>query len=225
MTDDSVAGIVVFGDVVRSRADATGSTAWLRALTARLDEAYAPGQRLAPFAFTQGDELQGLLATSADPFAAVLIAALDPRARPMRWAISGGPIDPGRGRATERTGGAFLAARELLERARAERDRLVVRVGSQPADSLLDDLAPLLGDLLAELTDRQRELARLMLVDGLRRADAAETLEVSRATVSVMAERARIRRLEGLVRALRRLVADGLGAAAAERSESAETTA
>jgi hypothetical protein len=33
---------------------------------------------------------------------------------------------------------------------------------------------------------------------------------VSRATISVMAERARIRRIEGLLAAIRRIVADGI---------------
>ena len=47
----------------------------------------------------------------------------------------------------------------------------------------------MLAALLAELTDRQREVARLLLIEGLRRAEAAERLGVSRATVSVIATR------------------------------------
>ena len=205
-------GIVLFGDVIRSRDDAPTSTDWLRTLTRDLERAYPSDERLAPFAFTQGDELQGLLAPTADPFVAVLRGALHPDRRPMRWAISVGMIDPGHGPATERTGQAFLDARELVEASRARRDRLLVRVGVEPADTLLDDLAPLLGDLLEELTDRQRELARLMLLDGRRRSEAAETIGVSRATVSVMAERARIRRIEGLAAVLRRIVRDAVDA-------------
>ena len=58
-------GFVLFGDVVRSRTDAPASTAWLRDLIGELEQTYAPGERLAPFAFTQGDELQGLLRLTA----------------------------------------------------------------------------------------------------------------------------------------------------------------
>ena len=204
-------GFVLFGDVVRSRRDAPGATAWLRDLTAELDETYPPAERLAPFGFTQGDELQGLLRLTANPFDAVLHAALDPAARPMRWIIAGGPIDPGRGPATQRTGEAFLLARSLAETGRGRRESLVVRVGHEPADSLLVDLAPLLGDLLAELTSRQRVIARLILLEGLRQSEAAERLAVRRATISVMVERARIRRIGGLLSALRRIVDEAVG--------------
>ena len=212
------AGIVIFGDVIRSRDDAPAATGWLRTLSAELGRAYPPATRLASFGFTQGDELQGLLAPGADPFLAVLHGALHEEARPMRWAIALGDVDPGRGPATERTGAAFLAARSLLDAARARRDPVLVRVGSGPVDTLLDDVAPLLGDLLAELTDRQRLLARLMLLEGRRRSEAATRLGVSRATVSVMAERARIRRIDGLVAALRRIVADASATAPTART-------
>jgi DNA-directed RNA polymerase specialized sigma24 family protein len=128
----------------------------------------------------------------------------------MRWVIAAGPIEPGRGPATQRTGDAFLDARALLESDGVRRDLLRIRVGAEPADTLLAELAPLLGDLLADLTTRQRAIARLMLVEGRRQAEVAERLHVSRATISVMAERARIRRLSGLVGALRRIIADGV---------------
>lgn len=208
MTD--LRAFVVFGDVVRSRTDAPAATAWLRRLAAELDTAYTPEERLAPFAFTQGDELQGLLAPSADPVGLVLRAALHPDAIEMRWVIIAGSVEPGRGPATERTGPAFLQARTRIEQARARRDRLVIAVGSEESDILLEELAPLLGDLLAELTDRQREIAHLMLVDGLRQSEVAERLHVSRATISVMADRARIRRVHGLAAVLRRIVRDGV---------------
>src|ERR687893_517223 len=99
--------------------------------------------RLAPVAFTEGDELQALLAPTADPIAAVLRGALHPDAVDMRWAIAAGSVEPGRGPTTERTGEAFLAARSLLEAARAGKERLIVRVGAEFADALLVDLAPL----------------------------------------------------------------------------------
>jgi hypothetical protein len=203
---------VLFGDVVRSRADAPAGTAWLRELIAELETVYPRSARLAPFAFTQGDELQALLRIEADPFEAVLRGTLDERALPMRWVIVAGAVEPGRGPATERTGPAFLVARTLLEQARARRDGLVVRVGDGPSDDLLAELGPLLADLLADLTERQRSIARLMLVDRLRQSEVAERVGVSRATISVMAERARIRRIEGLLAVLRRIVADGIAA-------------
>ena len=59
-------GLVLFGDVIRSRRDAPAATAWLRILRADLQTAYPPDERLAPFEFTQGDELQGLLPAAAE---------------------------------------------------------------------------------------------------------------------------------------------------------------
>jgi hypothetical protein len=47
-------------------------------------------------------------------------------------------------------------------------------------------------DLLADLTDRQRSIARLTV------ERPSLSGSVSRATISVMAERARIRRIDGL---------------------------
>ena len=85
-----------------------------------------------------------------------------------------------------------------------------MRVGEERADALLAGLAPLLADLLADLTDRQRSIAQLMLVERLRQSEVAERLDVSRATISVMAERARIRRIDELVGVLRRLVRDAV---------------
>lgn len=201
---------VVFGDVVRSRVDAPAATTWLRELIGELESAYPKAARLAPFAFTQGDELQALLHLDADPLEAVLRGTLNEHALPMRWVIVAGAVEPGHGPATERTGPAFLAARTLLGQARARRDGLLVQVGERAADALLAELTPLLADLLADLTERQRSIARLMLVEHLRQSEVAERLDVSRATISVMAERARIRRIEGLLAAIRRIVADGI---------------
>lgn len=206
-------GTVVFGDVVDSRRD-PGASAWLRSLCADLDTAYPRDRRLTTFGFTQGDELQGLLAPGADPFVAVLRAALHPEARSLRWAIAAGEVEPGTGPATERTGPAFLAAREAIGRARAHRDGLIAITGDPDADALLAELGPLLPALLADLTPRQREVARLILLDDLRRSEAAERLNVSRATVSVIADRARVRHLEGLARALASIFAGGAARAA-----------
>jgi len=212
-----VDGIVIFGDVVRSRRDATGSTAWLRALATELAVAVPPADRLAEFEFTQGDELQGLLAPAVDPFRAIVRAGLHPDRRPMRWVVVAGDVDPGDGPATQRTGTAFLRARERLVEAAARRDGLAAESGDPAADALLDDIAPLLAELLDDLTDRQRVVARLILVEGLRQSQAAERLGVSRATVSVAADRAHVRSIGRLAGALGRLFAEGAAAAAARR--------
>jgi DNA-directed RNA polymerase specialized sigma24 family protein len=221
MTSDPAA-IVLVGDVVGSRRDPAATAEWLRAVAADLDARYGP-HRLADFAFTQGDELQGLLGTDADPFRAVLVAGLRDDARRMRWAIAVGEVASGRGPATERTGPAFVTARERLTLAKAARDDLVVVTGDVSADALFDDVAPLLAGLVADLTPRQRVVARLLLVDGVRQADAAERLGVSRATISVVAGRGRVREIGRLARALRRLLGEVIaGADASARNGSGQ---
>jgi DNA-directed RNA polymerase specialized sigma24 family protein len=210
---DSV-GLVLFGDVVGSRHDSAGSTAWLRELVAELDGAYGD-ERLAPFGFTQGDELQGLLAPAADPLGAVLRAALGPRGRRMRWVAALGQIDAdtsgGKAPATEWTGPAFVRARDSMEAARTGRERLVVLTGQDDVDGLLADLAPALVDLLDGLTERQRTVARLALIDDLSQSEVADRLGVRRATVSVSFSRARVRSIQRLVAGIRRVYASGLG--------------
>jgi predicted DNA-binding protein (UPF0251 family) len=213
----AVDGIVIFGDVVRSRRDAPGSTAWLRTLAAEFDAAVPATQRLADFEFTQGDELQGLLAPGVDPFPAILRAGLHPQRRPMRWVVVAGDVDPGTGPATQRTGAAFLQARTRIEEATARRDGLAVVSGDPPTDALLDDIAPLLAEVLGDLTARQCVVARLLLVDGLRRSEAAARLGVSRATVSVAADRAHVRSIGRLANALASLLRDGAARAATAR--------
>ena len=217
------AGTVLFGDVVDSRRD-PGSSDWLRALCAELERAYPRADRLAAFAFTQGDEVQGLLAPGVDPFRAVLHAALQPDARSLRWAIVAGDIDPGTGPATERNGDAFLVAREAIARAKAHREGLVAISGDPVADGLLADTGPLLAALLADLTSRQREVARLMIIDDLRQSQAAEHLGVSRATVSVIADRARVRHLQGLGRTLASIFAEGVRRTMVEPGEPTKLT-
>jgi hypothetical protein len=199
-------GLVVFGDVIRSRRDAPAATGWLRMLATDLNDALPGGERLATFEFTQGDELQGLLTPGANPLTAILRGTLHPQARPMRWVVVAGEVDPGRGPATQRSGPAFIAARERLAQANTRRERVAIVSGDAPTDDLLDGLGPLLGELLADLTDRQREIAWLILVEGLRRSDAAERLRVSRATVSVAADRAHLRSIGELARVLQTLL-------------------
>lgn len=199
--------VVLFGDVIRSRRDSVAATAWLRTLTADLGEAYPASDLLAPFEFTQGDELQGLLVATADPTRSILRAALHPDRAPMRWVVVAGEVDPGRGPATQRSGPAFIAARERLAVAATRRELLAVASGDSATDALLEVLAPLLGELLADLTDRQREIAWPILVEGLRRSETAERLHVSRATVSVAADRAHLRSIGELARVVHSLLA------------------
>lgn len=206
--------IVVIGDLVASRRDFGGSADWLRDFVVELDAAYVD-DRLAPFGFTQGDELQGLLRTAADPFAAVVRAGTRLPHRRMRWAIAIGDVEPGRGPATERSGRAFLAAREAIERAGRSRDGLVSVTGDPTADALLGDVSPVLAALLDDLTDRQREIGRLLLVDGLRQSEVAERLGISRASVSVSVGRGRMRSIERLARASRAILSTAVDVGAA----------
>jgi DNA-binding CsgD family transcriptional regulator len=208
--------IVLFGDVIRSRRDASASTTWLRTLTAELEATSPPASVLAPFEFTQGDEIQGLLVPAADPLDAVLRASFNPDRSPMRWVIVAGEVDPGTGPATQRTGPAFLRARERLAEAGARRDNLLMSSGDPATDDLLDRLAPVLAEMLDDLTRRQMTIGRLLVIDGLRRSEAADRLHVSRATVSVVADRAHIRSITRLASALRELFAAGWTAAAHE---------
>jgi DNA-binding CsgD family transcriptional regulator len=201
-----VEGVVLFGDVVASRRAAVASTSWLRTLRSELSASYAGDEQLAPFEFTQGDEIQGLLAPTADPTRAVLRASLHPDRRPMRWAIVRGAVDPGTGPATQRSGPAFIAARERLALAAGRRELLAAQTGDPSIDEVLDGVAPVLGELLADLTDRQREIAWPILVEGLRQSEAAGRLRVSRATVSVATDRAHLRSIAELARVVRTLV-------------------
>jgi DNA-binding CsgD family transcriptional regulator len=212
MTDNL--GLVLFGDVVGSRLDSAGSTAWLRDLVAELDEAYGD-ERLAPFGFTQGDELQGLLAPATDPLSAVLRAALGPGGRRMRWVVVRGAVDVdatgGKAPATERTGPAFVTARKAIDEARTGHQRLVILTGHLEVDSLLADLTPALVDMLDGLTARQRTVARLALIDDMRQSEVADRLKVRRATISVAFSRARVRPLHRLVEGIRRVYSSGSG--------------
>jgi DNA-binding CsgD family transcriptional regulator len=217
--------IVLFGDVIRSRRNASGSTIWLRTLTAELEAATPPESLLAPFEFTQGDELQGLLASDADPLDAVLRASFNPDRKPMRWVIVAGEVDPGTGPATQRTGPAFLRARERLAEAGARRDNLLMTSGDPATDALLDRIAPVLAEMLGDLTRRQMVIGRLLVIEGLRRSEAADRLHISRATVSVVADRAHIRSITGLASALRELFATGQDAVAAGEAAGHPNTA
>lgn len=200
-------GIVLFGDVVRSRRSPGAATRWLRTLSKELTAAYPGAEQLARFEFTQGDEIQGLLAPSADPTRAVLRATLHPERRPMRWVIVRGLVDAGDGPATQRSGPAFIAARSRLGTAVTRREAVAAMTEDAATNELLDGITPAFGELLGDLTSRQREIGWPLLVEGVRRSDVAARLGVSRATVSVAAERAHLRAIGALAGAIRTLIA------------------
>ena len=123
-----------------------------------------------------------------DPFVALLDAWFDPSTPAARWSVVVGVDED---------------AEAALDAATARRELLIVRTGSEDADALLADLSPVLGRLLDDLTASQRRLARLLLIEGVRQADAAETLGISRASVSVANGRARIHEIDLQLRAVR----------------------
>ncbi len=207
-------GIVLFGDVVSSRAAPGRATRWLQSLSHTLDDDYGPG-RLASFEFTQGDEIQGLLRPGADPFHAVLSSALRPTAGHdaaprMRWVMVYGDVDDGSGPATHRTGAAFVRARDVLDAARDERDLLRCESGDPVMDAYLDGTAPVLAAIIERMTDRQRQVARLAILEGLRRSEIADRLEVTRPTISVSYARGDVRNLERLITVVRAMWTDGV---------------
>src|SRR5258705_384699 len=140
--------IVVFGDVIRSRRNASGSTTWLRTLSAELEAATPPESLLAPFEFTQGDELQGLLASDADPLDAVLRASFNPDRSPMRWVIVAGEVDPGTGPATQRTAGAL---RHWAGRCGSRRSHRAPEHGARDPGMTADPILTLAWLILAHL--------------------------------------------------------------------------
>jgi DNA-binding CsgD family transcriptional regulator len=220
---DGSQGVVLFGDVVGSRRGPGTATGWLDSLRQAFDHVYA-STRLADFEFTQGDEIQGLLAPTTDPFLAVLLSTLRPHtgreAVPrMRWVMVLGHVDPGEGPTTHRTGDAFVGARALLGQARDERDGLLCVTGDRVADEYLAGTTPVLAAIIERMTDRQRHIARLTLVDGLRQSEIAERLDVSRPTVSVSYARADVRNLSRLVAAVRAIWVDGVERALAVAAE------
>ena len=156
-----------------------------------------------------------MLAPTADPLAAVLRAGLGPEGRLLRWVVVRGEVDgdatSGKAPATERTGRAFVIARDAIETARTGHERLVIITGQEDVDSLLADLTPALVDMLDGLTARQRTVARLALIEDLRQSEVADRLNVRRATVSVSFNRARVRSLQRLVAGIRRVYSSASG--------------
>jgi RNA polymerase sigma factor (sigma-70 family) len=133
----------------------------------------------------------------------------------MRWVVVRGEVDEdpigGKAPATERSGPAFVLARETIDALRSGHERLVISTGQADVDSLLADLAPALVDMLDGLTERQRTVARLALIDEMRQSEVADRLKVRRATISVSFSRARVRSLQRLVAGMRRVYASSSG--------------
>jgi len=193
--------ICVVGTDIEGLEGGPPAGAAVASLRSRLDDDF-DGDLLASFEFHAG-RIVGLLAPGADPLRAVLLGAVGDGAMGIRWGIAQGTIESGAERIARRAASLTVLADEAIAIGRARRDRLIVRTGVAGADRLLDGIAPLLVELLDDLTGRQRTVARLILLEGLRQADVADTLGVSRATVSVMAGRGRIRSVERLAGAIR----------------------
>jgi hypothetical protein len=217
-------GICVFGDVVGSRSAATAATAWLERLRDHLERTCP--ERLAPFEYTQGDEIQGLLPIDADALTPVLDAILRPHGGSegvprMRWVIATGAIDPGEGPATRRTGEAFLLARRLITEALRDGDGLRCATGSPRTDDILDGVAPVLASLIERMSDRQREGLHLQTIERLHQEAIAERLGITQPAVSGLLARAGARDVARLAQVVRTLLAEGIGRSLAAEREGA----
>ena len=167
---------MIFGDVVRSRRDASGVDGLAAHARGGARDDLSPADRLADFEFTQGDELQGLLAISASiPFRRGLRAGLHPDRRPMRWVVGGRRGRPGP-RSGDRSGPARRSCRpaSCWRRRRPGATASSVDSGDPPTDA-----APRRHRAAARRAARRPDrsasgsIARLLLVDGLRRSEAA----------------------------------------------------
>lgn len=192
--------LAMCADVVGSRAQPGRAEAFVGRLPAILAAAAGSGV-VRPFVAARGDEVEGTLVPGADPFRPIVAAALDPHGLPLRWAVVAGEGDVARTRAVAE-----------LPQLRARQERLVVVSGDPRTDALLADLAPLLDALVGDMTARQRDIARRILIEGRRQAAVAAELQVSRATISVAVARGRVRDLERAMRGLHGLLLGGIAA-------------
>lgn len=154
----------------------------------------------------------GMAAASAakrDALDCVLASSLDRACAAVRWGIGAGRDDAS----------AATRAVSALELARERGIDVGFATGDPWRDALLADLELALAALLDDLTPRQAEIARLILVDGARQVEVALALDVSRATVSVAVARGRLSAIAGVRRAIEAVLA-GPPAAAAARGAS-----
>jgi DNA-binding CsgD family transcriptional regulator len=149
-----------------------------------------------------------LLRPDAAPFRVILVAGLQAGIAPLRWSIATGASEPS---GIGRDDAPIAAAVDALAEVALQRESITVRSGDPAGDALLGDLAPALAALLAGLTERQREAGRLLLIDGLRRSEIAAALGISRPTVSVMVDRARLLEIARFARGLDAILADRSG--------------
>jgi hypothetical protein len=133
------------------------------------------------------------LAPGRGPFRALLGAWLT-APRGCRWAVVAGTSTS----LPELT----ASVGELLAGSPGRGDRIAARTGDEDRDRILAGVAPSLAALLGKLTDRQRAVAQLLLVERCRRAEIAAILGISRPTVSVMVDRAHLPEIETLVETL-----------------------
>ena len=195
---EAVPAWLLIGEAVETRKAPPGSGSWLASLARELGR--LSGERaILPFE-DAGSFVLGVLTPGSDPLRPVLEAALAEIRRPMRWAIVleslEAPADAARSEPT------LARARSALALARSGRERLLIQTGEAESDGLLAAMAPALVELLDGLTPRQRMVARLALLEGLRQVDVADRLGVRRATVSVSFARARILPLGRLIGAI-----------------------
>ena len=215
--------LILLGEVAGTRQDGSGSTAWLRSLASELDEAYG-SERLGHFDLSESGILAGRLTGTADPLVAVLHGALGPGSRPIRWICVRSCPDGHDGKFDVAGLPGSAAAFDALKAARAAHEMLVLRTGRSDIDRLLADMTPALTGMLGDLTARQRGVARMALLEGLRQSEVAQRLGVRRATISVSFARARIQSLAALVSAVRRVFSSA-GSAAVEVAPKAGTVA
>jgi len=195
---EAVPAWLLIGEAVETRKARPEPGSWLAPLARELGQ--LPGERaILPFEDVGGCVL-GALASGSDPLRPVLEAALAETRRPMRWAIVLASLEVPADAA--RSEPALVRARSALALARSGRERLLIQTGEAESDALLAAMAPALVELLDGLTPRQRTVARLALLEGLRQVDVADRLGVRRATVSVSFARARILPLGRLIGAI-----------------------
>jgi DNA-binding CsgD family transcriptional regulator len=146
------------------------------------------------------------------PFRLMLEVGLQPGVPALRWAVAAAARTTTieQDAADDRHLALPRRALELLDAGPNRRSPIVVSGLGERPDRLLADLAPGFAALVVGLTARQREVGRLLLVEGLRRSEVAAALGISRPTVSVMVDRARLLEIERFARGLDSVVAGAL---------------